>query len=208
MSNLKDRHHRRDAFYNQAKKENYAARSVYKLQELDQRFKLFRKKQRVLDLGCRPGSWLQYATDRVGPKGFVVGLDRQELDITLPENAVVLVGDVLTIDPALLKEALPPAKRGCFQLILSDMAPDTSGIKFTDQARSNELFQRALELALELGAPSSGFVGKLFMGEGFDETIKRVKQHFALAKTVRPEATRKSSTETFIVALDRKPPRP
>lgn len=206
MATLKDRKHRQDAFYNQAKKENYAARSVYKLEELDKRFKLFRRKQRVLDLGCRPGSWLQYAADRVGQGGFVVGLDREELDISLPDNAAVLVGDVLTIDPAQFTAALPASRRGCFQLIISDMAPDTSGIKFTDQARSNELFGRALDLALELGCPSSGFVGKLFMGEGFDETMKRVKQHYALAKTVRPEATRKASNETFIVALDRKPP--
>src|SRR5512137_2854486 len=133
MSKLHDRRQRHDAFYRRAKQESFAARSVYKLQEIDQRFRVLRGGQRVLDLGCRPGSWLQHAAERVGEKGFVVGLDRQELEIAVPGNATVLVGDVLTIAPQALRDAVPEERRGCFQVVLSDMAPDTSGVAFTDQ---------------------------------------------------------------------------
>lgn len=204
MSHLKDRHYRQDTFYRRAKQESYAARSVYKLQEIQKRFRVFKSGQKILDLGCRPGSWLQFAADQVGPKGFVVGLDRQELDIALPPNVTFLIGDVFQIDPALLLSALPEPKRSCFNVILSDMAPDTSGVPFADQARSAELFLRAFELATILGGPGSHFVGKLFMGEGFEEIWRQVKARFNRTKTVRPEATRKSSTELYIVALELK----
>ncbi len=200
MSRLSDRRQRQDSFYRRAKKESYAARAVYKLQEIDQRFRLLKPGQRVLDLGCRPGSWLQYAADRVGPKGHVVGVDRQPLDIAAPPRCTVVVADVLQMEPSLIWNALPDQERRCFQVILSDMAPDTSGIPFTDQVRSVELFQRALEIALQLGCPSSSFVGKVFMGEGFAEIIARLRKHFERTKTVRPAATRKSSTEMYLVA--------
>ncbi len=200
MSRLRDKRTRHDRYYKRAKGEKYAARSVYKLDEMDRRFKLFRRGQRVLDLGCRPGSWLQYAADQVGSKGFVVGLDRQPLDIALPANAATVTGDVLLIEPAVLREALPAGMGGCFQVVLTDMAPDTSGVAFADQVRSMELFTRALDLARELGCPGSKFVGKLFMGEGFDETLALVKRRYDKSKTVRPDATRKSSREVYLVA--------
>jgi len=204
VSRLNDRRQRHDPFYRRAKQESFAARSVYKLQEIDQRFRLLRGGQRVLDLGCRPGSWLQHVSARVGERGFVVGLDRQPLEITLPANAAVVVGDVLTLPPEQLSAALPEDRRGCFQLILSDMAPDTSGIPFTDQVRSIELFTRAVELAAQLGCPASALCGKLFMGEGFEETLKDLRQRYEQVRVVRPEATRKSSVEVYLVAQRRR----
>ena len=204
MSRLSDRRHRHDVYYRRAKREEYPARSIYKLEELDRRFRLLRPGQRVLDLGCRPGSWLQYAAQRVGADGFVVGLDREALEPPLPANAAGVVGDVLSVEPELLRRALPEPQRSCFNVVLSDMAPDTTGIAFTDQVRSVELFVRALELALCLGCPSSSFVGKIFMGDGFDDTIRRVRERYDRVKTARPDATRKSSTEVYIVALGRK----
>ena len=205
MSRLRDKRTRHDRYYKRAKGENYAARSVYKLDEIDRRFKLFKRGQRVLDLGCRPGSWLQYVAEKIGPRGFVLGLDRQPLDITLPPNAGVLVGDVLKLEPADLRAALPADRAGCFQVVLTDMAPDTSGVAFADQVRSMELFAMALELARKVGCPGSKFVGKLFMGEGFDETLILVRRHYQKSKTVRPDATRKSSTEVYLVAQGLKP---
>jgi 23S rRNA (uridine2552-2'-O)-methyltransferase len=204
MSRLSDRRHRHDPYYRRAKREDYPARSIYKLEELDRRFRLLRPAQRVLDLGCRPGSWLLYAAQRVGAGGFVVGLDREALEPPLPANTAVVVGDVLSVEPELLRQTLPEQQRSCFNVVLSDMAPDTSGIAFTDQVRSVELFVRALELALRLGCPSSTFVGKIFMGDGFEETMRRVRDHYERVKTARPDATRKSSTELYIVALGRK----
>jgi 23S rRNA (uridine2552-2'-O)-methyltransferase len=204
VSRLNDRRQRHDPYYRRAKQEKFAARSVYKLQEMDERFRLLRPGQRVLDLGCRPGSWLQYAAERVGGTGHVVGLDRQPLDLNLPTNATVLVGDVMQAEPASLISALPEEKRSCFQVVLSDMAPDTSGIPFTDQVRSVELFLRALELALLVGCPSSSLLGKIFMGEGFEDAVRRLREHYGQVKTVRPDATRKSSSEVYLVAQRRK----
>ncbi len=204
MSRLRDRRTRHDGYYRQAKDRRYAARSVFKLEELDKRFSLLKPGRRVLDLGCRPGSWLQYACARVGDRGHVVGLDREPLEIALPPNATTLTGDVLSIDPSELRAALP-GDAGCFHLVLSDMAPDTSGVAFTDQVRSVELFTRALDLAVALGCPGGSFLGKLFMGEGFQETLARVRQQFKRAKTVRPKATRSSSTEVYLVGTGLKP---
>jgi len=204
MSKLHDRRQRHDVFYRRAKQESFAARSVYKLLEIDRRFRLLRAGQRVLDLGCRPGSWLQHAVERVGERGHVVGLDRKPLDIALPPNATVVVGDVLTIDPQELLAALPEYRRSCFQVVLSDMAPDTSGVAFTDQVRSLELFGRAMDLAQRLGCPQSSLCGKLFMGEGFEEIVGALRQLYEQVKIVRPEATRRSSTEVYLVGLQRR----
>jgi 23S rRNA (uridine2552-2'-O)-methyltransferase len=203
MSRLHDKRQRHDRFYREARKQRYAARSVFKLEQLDRRFRLLRGGRRVLDLGCRPGSWLQYAARRVGPSGFVVGLDRQPLEIALPDNAALVVGDVLELDPEQLRAALP-GDGGCFSVVLSDMAPDTTGVSFADQVRSIELFRRALELADRLGCPRSSFVGKLLMGQDFAEVLGDLRRRYQQVKTVRPEATRRSSTEVYLVARGRR----
>ena len=201
---LSDRRKRHDPYYRRAKKERFAARSVFKLEEIDRRFRLLKPGQQVLDLGCRPGSWLQYATTRVGPTGHVVGLDRQGHDLELPANATVVVGDVLTLDPDVLRRAGAGIEgRVGFHVVLSDMAPDTSGVPFADQARSVELFLRALDLATLLGRPGGAFVGKVFMGEGFAEAHRKVRDAYAAVKTVRPDATRKESTELYVVGRGR-----
>jgi 23S rRNA (uridine2552-2'-O)-methyltransferase len=108
---------------------------------------------------------------------------------------------VLSIAPAVLLQALPAERRGCFQVVLSDMAPDTSGIPFTDQVRSVELFGRALVLCNLLGCPQSSLCGKLFMGEGFDEMLERLRQSFEQVKVVRPAATRRCSAEAYLVGI-------
>lgn len=199
-SRLRDKSRRHDAFYRRAKDERYPARSVYKLKELDERFGLLKSGQRVLDLGCRPGSWLLYAADKVGERGLVVGVDRTPLEIEIPAHVREVVGDIRELDPAVLRADVP-----CFHTVLSDMAPDTSGVSFSDQVRSIELFSMALELSCQFGCPGGSFVGKLFMGEGFDDVVKQVRAAYGRTKTVKPEATRKESRELYLVALDRKP---
>jgi 23S rRNA (uridine2552-2'-O)-methyltransferase len=198
---LRDRRKRQDRFYRRAKREGYAARSVFKLEQLDERFKLFRAGQRVLDLGCRPGSWLQYACAKVGPGGRVVGVDRTELDASPPPNARVIACNVLEVPAHRLLEL---ADGECFDVVLSDMAPDTTGIAFTDQARSIELFLRALGLAAELGCSGGSFAGKIFMGEGFQEALQEVRALYTRTKNVKPEATRKSSSELYVVGTGKK----
>jgi len=194
-SKLGDRRRRHDRYYRAAKDVRYAARSVFKLEEIDKRFRLFRSGQRVLDLGCRPGSWMQYVANRIGQSGLVVGLDRQPLDIDLAPNMRTLVGNVLEMDPNELRGDV-----SCFHWVLSDMAPDTTGVPFADQARSIELFMRAFELAQQLGCPNGGFVAKVFMGEGFQQALTTVRRAYPQTKAVRPDATRRESTEVYVVA--------
>ena len=123
MAKLEDRGVRRDRFHRKAKREGFLARAVYKLGEIDDKVDLFATGDRVLDLGCAPGSWLQYARQKVGDEGKLVGLDRTMLKIQ-PAGARLLAGDVMTID---LKELL--GELPAFDVVLSDMAPDTSGVR-------------------------------------------------------------------------------
>jgi 23S rRNA (uridine2552-2'-O)-methyltransferase len=190
---------RPDRFTREAKQRGYPARSVFKLEEIDRRVRLLRPGQRVLDLGAAPGSWSMYAAERVGPKGLVVAVDRTPIERPIGPNAKVLQADVLSIDPAEL------AADGPFAVVLSDMAPSTTGTRSADQAQSFELFARALELAGQLTAPGGSFVGKIFMGPDFAEAKKRVKALFEEQRAIRPEGTRGSSFEIFLVGLRRRP---
>ena len=147
----------------------------------------------MLDLGCAPGSWLQYARQQVGERGVLVGLDRAPLRGT-PPGARIVVGDVLTIDVAELLGELP-----AFDVVLSDMAPDTSGIRSLDQARSEALFERALEIATRVLAPGGNFVGKLFQGPDFKKLTEAVRARFAIAKTAKPASSRQISIEQYVI---------
>jgi 23S rRNA (uridine2552-2'-O)-methyltransferase len=193
MKRLDDRATRHDRFHKKAKQQGFLARAVYKLEELDQRFALLAPGARVLDLGCAPGSWLQYARTRVGDAGVLVGLDRAPLRAAVA-GARIVVGDVLTIEPAALRGEL-----AAFDVVLSDMAPDTSGVRQLDQARSETLFERAFELATALLAPGGHFVGKLFQGPDFKRLIEAVRARFATMKTAKPESSRQISIEQYVV---------
>ena len=196
---LDDRATRHDRFHQKAKKEGFLARAVFKLEEIDQQFKLFKPGQRVLDLGCAPGSWLQYARSKVGDKGVLVGLDRAPLRGDVG-GARIVVGDVLTIDPKILLGELP-----AFDVVLSDMAPDTSGVRSMDQARSEALFERALEIAMLVLAPGGNFVGKLFQGPDFKKLIEEVRAKFDVAKTAKPASSRQISIEQYVIGKGKKP---
>jgi 23S rRNA (uridine2552-2'-O)-methyltransferase len=194
-SKLSDRGKRHDSFYKRARKEGFVARSVFKLEEIDRRFRLFRKGARVLDLGCRPGSWLQYAAKTAGDGAELVGVDRTALELALPRCRVI-VGDVFELAPADLLGALD-----AFDVVLSDMAPDTSGVRSADQSRSEALFERAFYLAEETLAAGGNFVGKLFQGPDFQKLIKHAQQQFSEVRSVKPEGSRKESIEQYVVAL-------
>lgn len=198
MSKLGERRHRHDPFHQRAKKEGYAARSIYKLEEIDAKHRLFRPGQRVLDLGCRPGSWLQFAAKQVGPGGRLVGIDRQPLDVVIP-GARIVVGDVFEVTLDELRGDLD-----AFDLVLSDMAPDTSGIRSMDQARSETLFERALEIAEATLAPGGNFCAKLFQGPAFQELTRRCRAGFTKVATLKPKGTRQESIEQYVIALGRK----
>jgi len=188
---LDDRSTRHDRFHQKAKKEGFLARAVYKLEELDQQFKLFKPGQRVLDLGCAPGSWLQYARSKVGPEGVLVGIDRVPVDVA---GARTLAGDVMSID---VKDLL--GDLSAFDVVLSDMAPDTSGVRSMDQARSEALFERAFESALLTLAPGGNFVGKLFQGPDFKKLTEAVRARFEVGKSAKPASSRQISIEQYVV---------
>jgi 23S rRNA (uridine2552-2'-O)-methyltransferase len=190
---LRDRKQRHDAFFRRARREGFAARAVYKLEEIDQALGLLRPGFRVLDLGCRPGSWLQYARGRVGAHGSVVGIDRQPLPQPVPGTRV-LVGDLYsTTDQELLGELR------AFDVVLSDMAPDTTGVRSADQARSAALFEEALGRAERLLAPAGSFVGKIFQGPDVAPLRKRMGERFSAVKLWKPEGSRAASPELYLV---------
>lgn len=178
-----------------AKAAGYPARSIFKLEEIHKRYRLFKPGQRVLDLGAAPGSWSLYASQRVGPAGRVLAVDLSEITEALPANVLTRQLDVFGADRAALAELGP------YDVVLSDMAPRTSGNKARDQALSYELCQRALGVADELGAPGSHFVAKLFMSAEFGELKRAISARYAECRVVRPEATRSQSSEVFLVGL-------
>jgi 23S rRNA (uridine2552-2'-O)-methyltransferase len=189
-----------DHYFSRAKKEGFRARSVYKLEEVDRRVRLLRPGQRVLDLGCHPGSWLQYCARVVGKRGLVIGVDTRKITIELPPQVKFIQADVFEISPADLHHFSEE-----FDLVLSDLAPATTGIRSVDSNRSSLLFQRALALADDLLVPGSHFLGKIFQGSGFDAIVQELKSKFRKVKGIKPRATRKESKEIYLVAMDKKP---
>jgi 23S rRNA (uridine2552-2'-O)-methyltransferase len=184
-----------DHWGHRARREGYAARSVYKLEEIDRRVRLLRRGMRVLDLGAYPGSWTVYAAEKVGREGRVLGLDLTEHRGALPPNAEIRVQDVLELDYA---GAFAP---GSYDVVVSDMAPATTGHRFTDQARSFRLFMQALSIARHVLPAGGHFVGKIFLGGDFEEARRAVAEAFAEVRIIKPPASRTESYETFLVGL-------
>lgn len=187
-----------DHYFKRAKAENYPARSVYKLQELDQKFHLLSPGMKVMDLGAAPGSWTLFAAKKVGQGGRVLALDIQTTDQEFPDNVTFLVHDAFEDSPELLAlmEPLMP-----FDFVMSDMAPRTTGHKFTDQARSLELCERARDVALRRLKVGGNFVAKIFEGpdaKGFQDSLR---EHFEKVRGFKPKSSRAESKETFIVGL-------
>ncbi len=189
-----------DHYFRKAKKQNYLARAVYKLEEIQNRFKILKAGDRVLDLGAAPGSWIQLAGGIVGGAGLVVAIDLKAIEHAFPKHVVTLQGDIFDQDfvEAALRDHVP------FKVVLSDMAPATSGIKVADTARSALLFERAFEVALWALAPGGTFLAKLFHGSEFHQLLAEAKKHFGQTRVVRPEATRKQSREIYILAMSKK----
>lgn len=182
-----------DRFTRKAKAEGYAARSVYKLEEVQRRFRLFKPGQRAVDLGCFPGSWSKYLIQKVGRNGTVVGVDLERPEL---EGGHWITRTVFEVEASEILEALG----GKADAVVSDMAPRTTGNKLFDHVQQIELADRALHLAGELLVPGGSFVAKVFEGEDAPAYCDRVKARFGKLKRVRPEAVRKNSREFFVVA--------
>lgn len=190
-----------DHFFRKAKQENFAARSVFKLEEIDQRLKLFKPHQKVLDLGASPGSWSQYASQKIGPQGRILGIDLKDVTVKL-KNASFIKADLRSLE---LGNAIQEAGfDGVFDLVLSDMAPNTTGIRATDQARSFELCELALSVADQYLRSKGHFVCKLFHSDEFTRLRDSIKQRFERFEAIKPDSTRKISKEIFLIGLNKK----
>lgn len=191
----------KDHFYHKAKEEGFAARSVYKLQEIDQKFKIIKPGSVILDLGASPGSWSQWASQKVGQNGIVIGFDLTSINLKIPNAHFYQKDILLTNMPEFLKENNYPTP---VDLVLSDMAPKTSGIRSADQARSLELCEMALTVAIENLKPNGHFVCKLFQSNDFNAFRDKMRKHFGKVEVVKPESTRSRSFEVFVVGLNKK----
>ena len=185
-----------DHYSRRAQKENYAARSVYKLAEIQKKHRIFKKGDTVLDLGCSPGSWLQFAAEQTGITGRVVGVDLKPVTIQLAAHVQTYAGDIYQ-----LRESLPELYGVGYQVVLSDMAPATTGSKFADGVRSYDLCQAALALSEELLVPGGLFVCKIFQSEDFKAFCDSVKKQFNNMKIFKPQSSRKASREIFVIGL-------
>lgn len=192
----------RDHYFCKAKAENYPARSVYKLQELDEKFSLLKKGMKIYDLGAAPGSWSLYAAKKIGPEGLVLAVDLKEAGTAFPPYVTYMREDVFAPTPGLC-EALE--RNGPFHLVMSDMAPATTGVKLTDQARSLELAIAAHKAASANLLPGGNFVVKIFMGPDTEELLALMRENFASVKSMKPKSSRSESREIFYVGLGFRP---
>ena len=187
-----------DHYAKKAKKEQYVARSVYKLMEIDEKYRVIKTGSQVLDLGASPGSWSQYASQKIGDKGKLLGIDLKKVFLSLP-NAVFIKGDINVLDfgPVLEQHGFSEP----FDIIISDMAPDTTSSRFTDQMKSLELCEMALQTAHRLLKPGGNFVCKIFdSGDamGFRDELKR---NFKSVQLLRPKSVQNSSKEFFMIGM-------
>jgi 23S rRNA (uridine2552-2'-O)-methyltransferase len=193
-----------DHYSRRARRQGYAARSVFKLQEMQERFRLVRPGDRVLDLGAAPGSWSQYCLQVLDGRGLVVGVDRNEPSFPRPQGPGAefrfLRGDLFAPEVAARL-----AEWGPYDLVLSDAAPHTTGSHLVDAQASLELAGRALELALRLLKDGGGTAIKVFQGGQEGELLERLRAGFARARAFKPEASRSESREVYFLGLGRKP---
>ena len=206
--------HVNDTYVKLAKKEGYRARAAYKLQEIDETFRLIKPGDLVVDLGSAPGAWSQYARRRMSPRtatgggaavgalnGRIIALDMLPMEPV--EGVLFLQGDFREDD---VMQRLTLELQGCkVDLVVSDMAPNLSGIESADSARIEHLVELALEFATAHLKPQGALVAKVFHGGGYDQLVKRFRETFELVKPIKPKASRDRSSETFLVGLRLKP---
>ena len=188
-----------DHYFKKAKKEGYPARSVYKLEEADKKHRILKKGDKILDIGCQPGSWSMYAAKVSGPGGLVVSVDLNEGNIQSSGAKIhVIAGDIL--DHEIVEQVHKIAEK--FNAVISDMAPKTTGNKWADQQQSLDLARRALEVATEFLKDGGNFYCKVFEGEDFKDFVDSVREYFSKTKIVKPKSSRKESREVFVLGMD------
>lgn len=189
----------RDTYYKRAKQEGYRSRAAYKLIELQERFRLLKPGDWVVDLGAAPGGWLQVAAKIVGPKGRVIGVDLQPMAAFREPNIIVVQGDITSDEIRQKIEDLLAAPAHC---VISDLAPKLSGIRDADSARCLELNQTALRVAVRLLKPAGNLLIKSFVSNDLHGFTLELKKSFRVVERTRPEATRRASSEFYFCAKD------
>jgi 23S rRNA (uridine2552-2'-O)-methyltransferase len=184
---------KQDGYYRKAKKAGYRSRSAYKLKQINDRYKVISARDKVIDLGAAPGGWLQVAKEIVGPKGVVVGVDIQNIDPI--EGVTFLRGDVT--DPETFENLQSIATK--VDAVISDMSPNITGNYSMDHAKSIYLAEKALEIAKNLLKERGNFVVKVFQGDLFDDYLDEVTFIFRFTKVHAPKASRKSSSEIYVI---------
>jgi len=190
--------HRSDTYVKQARHEGYRSRAVYKLEELDQRDHLLKPGISIVDLGAAPGGWSQYIERKLGDRVRIVATDILPMDPVAGTNFTFVLGDFR--EPAVLEAIEAAVGAAKVDLVLSDMAPNISGVDAADQAGSAHLAELALEFARARLKPNGALVVKLFQGEGFDEFLKNLRQAFTKVTLRKPKASRPRSREIYLVA--------
>ena len=190
--------HRDDPYVQRAQKEGYRSRACYKLLELQQRDRLIRPGMTVVDLCSAPGGWSQVAVEQVGHKGRVIASDILPMDNLA--GVEFILGDFTEDD--IFAQILRAIGEGPVDLVISDMAPNMSGVSAVDQPRSMYLVELAVDMARRVLAPGGSFVAKVFHGEGFDELFRDVRDSFDKVLTRKPKASRPRSREVYLVAKD------
>jgi 23S rRNA (uridine2552-2'-O)-methyltransferase len=192
--------HLNDEFVKRANKEGYRSRAAYKLMELDDRDKLIRPGMTVVDLGAAPGSWSQVVVERLKGQGRVIGLDL--LEVHPMPNFEFIQGDFT--ESAVLAQLEASLNGHQVDLVISDMAPNMSGVTLVDQARAMYLVELALEFSRQWLKPGGSFLVKVFIGSGFDELVKTMRPEFDKVLTRKPKASRDRSAETYLLGIGRK----
>jgi len=188
-----------DFYFKKARREGYPARSVYKLEEAQQKYRLLAAGDKVLDLGCRPGSWSMYAAKVVGRRGLVVGVDCQPgRRIVVAGGAPIVIERADVMDETVIEVIGRHCRR--FDVVLSDMAPRTTGNRWADQQHSLRLARRVFELATVLLRPGGNLYVKVFEGEDFRDFVQTVRARFRTTRIFKPKSSRKESREVFVLA--------
>lgn len=192
------RERKRDPYYRKAKNEGYRSRAVYKLLQISKRYNLIKEGDVIVDLGAFPGGWIQGASILVGKEGYILGIDLRKIDpFTIP-NVETIVGDVTMLEASEILNRLPRRP----DVVLSDMSPNISGIWDFDHVKQINLAKTSLEMAVKILNKGGNFLVKVFQGELFKNFLDDVKSKFSYTKIVKPRATRKRSSEVYIIALN------
>jgi 23S rRNA (uridine2552-2'-O)-methyltransferase len=196
----------KDYYFDKAKAQGFKARSVYKLEEIDQSLKLIQPDFIILDLGCAPGSWLQYVALKISKKGAALGVDLTKVSGSIHPRITTVVDDCFTLTHEKISQYLQDLvpRFTHFDVILSDMAPNTSGIKHVDQMRSFNLAEKALDLAELYLRPGGHVVIKVFGQKEVEDLLKRMKAMFKTARPMRPKSIRAPSKELYVVGIAKK----